>query len=145
MSLDERIANLIRIQALKPAARDSNKINQYLANAEGLRADAASVDSALSRFLLAYEGLHALAMAFLTNRGVRTAGEGHRSVALQLAVRELTTENVEASVQAMIRIHNARNETTYFEPVPPMSDQMANATLKLLDAALAGAREQIEI
>jgi hypothetical protein len=146
MSLDEQIANLIRVGALKQAARDEALIRQYLANAEELRSDADAPKSAHSRFLLAYEALHALAMAFLTDRGLRTAGEGHRSVALQLSISELTRDaKVGGGFQAMIQIHNARNKTTYFQPIPPVSDKLAGATLKLLDAALAGAKAQIRL
>lgn len=94
--------------------------------------------------MLAYEALHALAMAFLNDRGVRTAGEGHRAVALQLAIGELTKSgNVGGAVEAVIQIHKARNNTTYYQPIPPVSDKLAAATLKLLDAALAGGKAQV--
>lgn len=145
MSLDEQIANLIRVGTLKQAARDEAQIRQYLANAEELRTDAHVSKFALSRFLLAYDALYALAMAFLSDRGVRTDGEGHRSLALQLSIGELTKdEAIAGAVQAMIQIHNARNNTTYFEPIPPVSDKLAAATIKLLEAALAGAKVQIQ-
>ena len=145
MSLDEQIANLIRIGALKQAARDEALIRQYLANAEELRADADAPKSALSRFLLAYEALHALAMAFLTDRGLRTDGKGHRSVALQLSIGELTKDaKLGGAVQAVIQIHKARNNTTYFQPIPPVSDRLAAARLKLVDAVLAGAKSVFE-
>lgn len=146
MSLNEQIANLIRVGTLKQGARDETLIRQYLANAEQLRVDAKKPEAALSRFLLAYEALHALAMAFLTDHSVRTAGEGHRSAALQLSIGELTKDSsLSGTVTAMIQIHNARNNTTYFQPIPPVSEQLADATLKLLDAALAGARAQINL
>ncbi len=126
--------------------RDEALIQQYLTNAEALRADANSVTSALSRFLLAYEALHALAMAFLTHQGVRTSGEGHRSMALQLSMGELTKDAGGAGVvAAVIQIHNARNNTTYYQPIPPVSDKLAAATLKLLDVALAGAKAHIPL
>ncbi len=146
MSLDEQLANLIRVGTLKQAVRDETLIRQYLVNAEQLRVDARKPEAALSRFLLAYEALHALAMAFLTDRSVRTGGEGHRSVALQLAIGELTKESsLSGTVAATIQIHNARNNTTYFQPIPPVSEQLADATLKLLEAALAGAKAQIKL
>src|SRR5436190_436570 len=92
MSLDERIANLIEMGVLKEAARDGPLIGQYLLNAQQLRDDADAAKSTIGRFLLAYDALHALAMAFLTDRGLRTGGEGHRSTALQLAIGELTKD-----------------------------------------------------
>lgn len=126
--------------------RDEAQIRQYLANAEQLRADANLSKFALSRFLLAYDALYALAMAFLSHRGIRTDGEGHRSLALQLSIGELTKdEAIAGAVHAVIQIHNTRNNTTYFEPIPPVSDKLAAATVKLLDAALAGAKAQIQL
>ena len=146
MSLEEQIANLIRAGALKEAARDEAQIRQYLANAEHLREDADATKSALGRFLLAYEALHTLAMAFLNDRGLRTAGEGHRSMALQLSIGELTRDaNLGGTVAAVIQIHHARNNTTYFQPIPPVSDRLAAAALRLLDATLMGAKAQIRV
>lgn len=146
MSLDERIANLIETGALKEAARDGPLIRQYLLNAQQLREDADAAKSTIGRFLLAYDGLHALAMAFLTDRGLRTGGEGHRSTALQLAIGELTKDAPFAgAVSAIILIHKARNDTTYYKPLPPVSDALLAATLKLLDAALAGTAAQIQM
>lgn len=144
MSLEEQIANLIRAGALKEAARDEAQIRQYLTNAEHLREDADVTKSALGRFLLAYEALHA--MAFLNDRGLRTAGEGHRSMALQLSIGELTRDvNLGGTVAAVIQIHHARNNTTYFQPIPPVSDRLAAAALRLLDATLMGAKAQIRV
>jgi hypothetical protein len=143
MSLDERIANLIETGALKEAARDGPLIRQYLLNAQE---DADAAKSTIGRFLLAYDGLHALAMAFFTDRGLRTGGEGHRSTALQLAIGELTKDAPFAgAVSAIILIHKARNDTTYYKPLPPVPDALLAATLKLLDAALAGAAAQIQM
>ena len=122
MGLEEQIANLLRIGTLKQAARDEALIRQYLTNAEQLRGDAEAPPFPSA------------------------AGEGHRSVALQLSIRELTkSAKVGGAVEAMIQIHNARNNTTYYQPLPPVSDKLADATLKLLDAALAGAKAQIHI
>jgi hypothetical protein len=67
-------------------------------------------------------------------------------VALQLSIGELARgEASGGAVHAIIQIHNARNNTTYFQPIPPVSDTLAAATLKLLDAALAGAKAQIKL
>jgi hypothetical protein len=145
MSLDERIANLIEMGVLKEAARDGPLIGQYLLNAQQLRDDADAAKSTIG-FLLAYDALHALAMAFLTDRGLRTGGEGHRSTALQLAIGELTKDApFTGAVSAIILIHKARNDTTYYKPRPPVSDALVAATLKLLDAALAGAAAEIRM
>jgi hypothetical protein len=137
---------LIRIGSLREAVRDEAAIGQYLVNAERLREDAKAASSAQGRFLLGYEALHALALAFVTNRGARSGGEGHRSLVLQLAIGELTKDaKIRGAVQAMIQIHQARNNTTYDQPLPPISDKLAEATLKLLDAALTGAKDQIQL
>lgn len=144
MPLEDRIENLKRTGALKDAIRDEDAIRQYLSNAQQYRDDAAKAESPLGRFTLAYEALHALAMAFLTDRGVRTGGEGHRSVALQLSIVELTKDSIKGAAQAMSQIHSARNDSTYFKPIPPVSEALARVTLKLLDSALAGAEATIK-
>ena len=145
MAVEEQIENLKRTGALKDAARDEDAIRQYLSNARQYRDDASKAESPLGRFTLAYEALHALAMAFLTDRGVRTGGEGHRSLALQLSIVELTKGSIKGAAQAMSQIHGARNDSTYFKPIPPVSEALAKVTLKLLDAALAGAEAIIEL
>lgn len=145
MTVEDQIDNLKRIGALKDAVRDEDAIRQYLSNARQYRADALNATSPLGRFTLAYEALHALAMAFLTDRGVRTGGEGHRSLALQLSIVELTKTSIKGAAQAVNRIHGARNDSTYFKPIPPVSEALAKVTLKLLDAALAGAGAIIEL
>lgn len=143
MAVEEQIENLKRIGALKDAVRDEPAIRQYLANARQYRDDAAKAQTPLGRFTLAYEALHALAMAFLTDRGVRTGGEGHRSIALQLSIVELTKGTIKGAAQAVSQIHAARNDSTYFKPIPPVSEALAKVTLKLLDAALVGAETSL--
>ena len=145
MTFDDQIANLKKIGALKDAVRDEDAIRQYLSNARQYRDDASKAASPAGRFTLAYEALFALAMAVLTDRGVRTGGEGHRSTALQLTIVELTKDAFKGTAQAVGRIHAARNDSTYFKPVPPVSDALAKVTLKLMDAALAGATVTIRL
>ena len=147
MSLDERLRNLVATGSLKNAIRDEALIRQFVSNAEELRRDAEKVTSSLARFNLAYEGLHALAMAFLNHHGVRTGeAEGHRNVALQLAVGELTRETGPAnSVEAVILMHKSRNETTYFKPIPPVSRKLADAAVKLLEASLGNAPNMLAV
>lgn len=142
MSVEVRIQNLINTGALKEAVRDEAQIEQFLTNAQNYRDDASTATSPNGRFMLAYEGLFALAMAFLNNRLVRTDGEGHRSTALQLAIGELAAD-VGGVVPVLIKIHTARNKTTYFQPFPRVTEELADAAIKILDAALAGAKSQI--
>lgn len=145
MTVEEQIENLTRTGALKAAIGDEDAIRQYLSNARQYRDDASKAGSPLGQFTLAYEALHELAMAFLTHHGVRTAGEGHRSSALQLGIVELTKGTVKGAAQAVIQIHGARNNSTYFKPIPPVSAALAKGTLELLDAALAGAEATIKL
>ncbi len=59
---------------------------------------------------------------------------------------ELTEDAGRAGIAAaVIQIHNARNDTTYYQPIPSVSDKLAAATLKLLGAALAGAKAHIPL
>ena len=121
MAIEDQIANLKRSGALKDAIRDENAIRQHLSNARQYRDDAHKASSPLGRFTLAYDALHALAMAVLNDRGVRTGGEGHRSIALQLCIVELTKDAIKGATQAIVQIHGARNDSTYFKPIPPVS------------------------
>jgi hypothetical protein len=141
----DRINNLVKIGCLKPADRDDASIAQYLANAGALLQDAGSAGSPLGRFLLAYEGIHCVALAFLEHLGVRPGdGEGHRMNALQIAVQEMGIENTHpGALRTVIDLHRMRNDKIYRRPYPPVSKAAADATVRLLSAVLPEARRVI--
>ncbi len=141
----DRINNLVKIGSLKPADRDDASIAQYLANAEALLQDAGSAGSPLARFLLAYEGIHCVALAFLEHLGVRPGnGEGHRMNALQIAVQEMGIENTHpGALRTVIDLHRMRNDKIYRRPYPPVSKAAADATVRLLSTALPEVRRLI--
>jgi hypothetical protein len=141
--MSEAIRNLIRTGALKAADRDEANIQEWIRTAESKLADARIPQlSAGSRFLLAYEGIHAIATAFLNHHEARTGdGEGHRNNALQLAAQELGF----TTVAAVTQIHRARNRTTYFDPIPPVSEKLASLTVDILAKAVTAMRVLVPV
>ncbi len=136
--MTDNIKNLLDRSILKPADRNEAHIQQWISVAESKLTDAGTASlSPDSRFTLAYEGIHSVAMAFLNNHGMRTGeSEGHRSMALQLAAQELNFCN-----NKMISdMHRARNHHTYDDPLPPVSESLATGTVGVLRKAVASIR-----
>jgi len=100
--------------------------------------DANLVTTPQSRFLLAYEGLHALSMGVLNKAEVRVdSGEGHRQTALQAAllIADVNSRKPD-SAAAIMTLHRMRNSKTYHSPLPPVSDVQADGAVRSLDLML---------
>ena len=141
------VENLVRMGSLKPADYIEEDVAQYVADAAGYFRDAKLVTNPTSRFLLSYEGLHALSMAVLNKAEVRVdSGEGHRQTALQVA---LLISDINAlqpgAATAVMQLHRTRNSKTYRSPLPPVSASQAEAAFKALDIMLAAACAFLEV
>jgi len=136
------LANLKRIGQLKEAARHEPSIQQFLSNADVFLADARIVNAAQSRFLLAYEGIHAISLAILNHIGVRAdEADGHRSLALGIAAQALELDAVQSGgIRIVMSMHQDRNQKTYRSPIPPVTMTNANAAVRMLELCLNKAR-----
>ncbi|NTF23596.1 hypothetical protein G6L37_35065 [Agrobacterium rubi] len=147
MTWKTNVENLIRTGSLKPADYIEEDVAQYVADAAGYFRDAKLVTTPQSRFLLSYEGLHALSMAVLNKAEVRVdSGDGHRQTALQVA---LLVSDINAlqpgAATAVMQLHRTRNSKTYHSPLPPVSDTQADTAFKTLDLMLTAACTFLEI
>lgn len=130
------------LRSLKEGDREQDESDQYVANAQDLLADSALAQSNLGRFTLAYEGIHCLSLAVLNHHGHRPGdGEGHRTVALQLAVDALRMSEDEPSANRVLNhLHDTRNKKIYRQPLPPVSKAVADAAVLFLRKMLPLAR-----
>lgn len=141
MSWKTNIDNLVRIGQLKPADFVEEDVAQYFADASGYLADAKVVSASQSRFLLAYEGMHALSMGVLNKAEVRVdSGEGHRQTALQAALMIVEIDAIRPGSSVIVmNIHRKRNTKTYHSPLPPVTESEADAAVKALDIMVGAA------
>lgn len=143
MTWQTNVDNLIRTGQLKRADFIEEDVVQYVTDAAGFYRDANLVTTPQSRFLLAYEGLHALSMGILNKAEVRVdSGEGHRQIALQVALLISDVNATTPGASAVIMtLHRTRNSKTYQSPLPPVSDTQADSAKRslnlMLDAACA--------
>lgn len=128
----------MRSGLVKEGDREQEDIDQYVTNAGDLLADAGRATSNLGRFLLAYEGIHCIALAVLNHLGARPGdGEGHRSIALQFAVGAMGLDKRHPeTLRAVMHAHTMRNQKIYQQPVPPLSKATADAAVSLLKGIL---------
>ena len=101
--------NLVRIGKLKREPPSRREFDGLLGSGEARLADAANADLALeSRFDLAYNAAHALALAALRRRGYRS---GNRYLVFQALVH---TANLPPSIwRVLIKCHERRNLAEY--------------------------------
>jgi len=67
-------------------------------------------------------------------------GSGHRAQALQIIVGELKLEErKKGSFKTVSDIHSLRNDKIYHQPIPPVGETMANATVTVLELMIAEA------
>ena len=139
------IANLLKLDIVKQAAPNPAGVEQYLKNAEALLKDCGLVTAAVSRFMMAYEGTHAVAMAVLLHFEARPGdAQGHRSQALQIVANELKLNTARAgSEKTLMDLHRQRNDKIYREPMPPLTEANAKAAVELLDLMINQARKVI--
>lgn len=138
MSWRDNVENLLKNGQLKPAYHVEEDVAQYLADACGYFRDAGLVTTPQSRFLLAYEGIHALSMAILNKIEVRVdSGEGHRQTALQVALLVSDVKTAKPGVDIVVmRFHRMRNMKTYQSPLPPVTDSESANAVQALDVML---------
>jgi hypothetical protein len=106
------LENLARAKQLNAEPPDEREIANLIAGAEAQLRDAGNTSlSPASRFALAYNASHSLALAALRASGHRPSSAGHRRILFQVldatcgAPRELWT--------ALDRYHDRRNKTAY--------------------------------
>jgi uncharacterized protein (UPF0332 family) len=137
--------NLLKDGTLNIADRDIDEINQYIEIADQSLKDAKNAGMfPHGRYILAYEGLHSLAIAVLMNYGVRPGnGPGHRSVALQKLCDELKLDA--GARKSVMDTHNRRNEKTYRSALPPVTHKEAEAVIAILKDVHFKVRELIPL
>ncbi len=135
----EEIEALLRAHTFKEAERDEDELRQYLMVATGLLKDARIANlSAYGRCMLAYDGLHSLAIATLLHFGVRPGDQpGQRSMAFQKFCDLLEMDIGMRKI--VLDAHDRRNEKTYRSALPPLTHKDAEAVLSVLDHALVKA------
>jgi len=136
--------NLIKTRALEPAQPTPGAVAGFLKNAENfltlskaLLAGAPLATEPMQVFTNAYEGYHQLVQAVLEFHEVRTKESG-RALAIQRVSADLKLSAAE--MQAVIRAHERRNDTSYRSPFPPLSKADAKTMLDILDRYLPAAR-----
>lgn len=132
----EEIDNLLRIRALKEADRNEDELRQYLTVATGLLRDARNANvSAYGRYMLAYDGLHSLAIATLLHFAVRPGDQpGHRALVFQKFCDLLEMDIGMRKI--VLDAHDRRNEKTYRSALPPLTHKDAEAVVSVLAEAL---------
>lgn len=142
MAHNAAVRAMVDAGQLGKALPESAQIQQYIANAEGMFADATRAENSRhERFTLAYEGIHSLAMAFLLYFGARPGGgDGHRVKALQIYIQQV---GLNSHFRLLDEIHNVRNNLTYDKPSPPVSQALMNSTIALLSDCIVATRKAV--
>ena len=142
MAYNEAVRSMIDAKHLQSAMPNAAFIRQYVANAEGLLADASRLElSKHGRFILAYEGIHCLAMAFLLHFGARPdGGDGHRTKALQIFIQQV---GLNTYFRLLDEAHSIRNNLTYQQPTPPVSDALMKSAVAMLKDCLDATRKAV--
>lgn len=123
------LENLARIRELHAEAPDDREVAKLFAAGRRYLADSRATGlSTHSRFTLAYNAAHSLALAALRSAGYRPSGTGHRRILFQ------TLEStVGASAQlslALAHHHDRRNKVEYEASEP--SELEAGDLIKLV-------------
>lgn len=134
-ALPRNLQNLVDLGHLKQAVAAQGVAESYFKRAAGARASSGiAALEAHDRFLVAYEGLFALAMGVLALYGLRPGdGEGHRAISLQAVLGVLDVPRLQ--VQKIVRLHDLRNLKIYRSPIPA-SEGDANDAVEALDLLL---------
>ena len=124
--------NLLRVGALKEAARSDDSINQFLQCAQEMLAASQANIGIAPTFTLAYEGMFNVVMAVLEFYGARPGDTGgHRATAIARVAADLGLASAKQSV--LTRLHDVRNRVTYRKPLPPVTKADANAMQSILN------------
>jgi hypothetical protein len=111
------LENLARAKQLNAEAPSTEQIGRLLASAEAqLRDSANAALAAASRFMLAYNAAHALALAALRAAGYRPSSAGHRKIVFQ--VLDATAGAPPELWRALDRYHDRRNAAEYEGALP---------------------------
>lgn len=136
--------NLIKTRALEAVQPTPGAVAGFLKNAENflalskaLLAGTPLATEPMQVFTNAYEGYHQVVQAVLEFHEVRTKEAG-RALAIQRVSADLKLSPAE--MQAVIRAHERRNDTSYRSPFPPLSKADAVAMVGILQKYLPLAR-----
>ncbi|MGH8727690.1 MAG: hypothetical protein ACREV9_05945 [Burkholderiales bacterium] len=127
---DKNLENLVRAKLLKAEPTSKQEIASLLASAEEQLRDSHTASlKPTSRFMLAYNAVHALALTALRAQGYRpSTAPGHRRVVFQ--VLEVTADAEPQLWRALDRYHDRRNATEY-EGAPSATEAEAEDIVKL--------------
>jgi hypothetical protein len=123
------LENLARAKQLNAEAPSAQEVENLLAAAEAQLRDARNKTlSPASRFTLAYNAAHSLALAALRARGYRPSSAGHRRIVFQTL--DTTAGARRALWLALDQYHDRRNKIEY-EGAPAVSAAMADDLVKV--------------
>jgi hypothetical protein len=123
------LENLARAKQLNAEPPSAEQIGRLLASAETQLRDSRNTSlGAPSRFMLAYNAAHALALAALRAAGYRPSSAGHRKIIFQ--VLDATADAPPGLWRALDRYHDRRNASEY-EGAPPATTVEAEDMVKL--------------
>jgi hypothetical protein len=123
------LENLARAKQLNAEPASAKQIGRLLAGAETQLRDSRNTSlGAPSRFMLAYNAAHALALAALRAAGYRPSSAGHRKIIFQ--VLDATADAPPELWRALDRYHDRRNASEY-EGAPPATTVEAEDMVKL--------------
>jgi hypothetical protein len=123
------LENLARAKKLNAEPPSAEQIGRLLASAETQLRDSRNTSlGAPSRFMLAYNAAHALALAALREAGYRPSSAGHRKIIFQ--VLDATADAPPELWRALDRYHDRRNASEY-EGAPPATTVEAEDMVKL--------------
>jgi hypothetical protein len=123
------LENLARAKQLNAEPASAKQISRLLESAETQLHDSRNASlGAPSRFMLAYNAAHALALAALRAAGYRPSSAGHRKIIFQ--VLDATADAPPELWRAIDRYHDRRNASEY-EGAPPATAVEAEDMVKL--------------
>ena len=115
------LENLARAKQLNAEAPDERETRNLLAAADAYLRDARNSGlGAPSRFALAYNAAHSLALAALRSTGFRPASAGHRRIVFQTL--EFTCGAPKELSVALAQYHDRRNKAEYEGSVPSRTE-----------------------
>src|SRR2546427_4985380 len=135
------LENLVRAKQVNAEAPDEAEIANLVSRAETFLRDARNAGNSVeSRFTLAYNAAHALALAALRAAGYRPSSAGHRRIVFQ--VLEFTAGASKKLARALGQYHDRRNKVEYEASTP--STLEAEDLTKLAEELRALVRRRIK-
>lgn len=135
MSPNKNLQNLEKVGALKPEPTSKQEISGFLGGASDYLRDSNHAGlSPPSRFKLAYDAAHALALAALRANDYRPSqGPGHRKIVFQSLAHTIGAPD--ALWRTLDKYHDKRNAKEYgglIQVSPTEATDMVDTTKKLL-------------